>query len=754
MLWSPKVFAIEDGVRVSHSLHLKWGRCAAQGIALAVLLLPGIHDCAAQNNRADTPEHGGQAIGAGAASLWLPEVARIMQRLEREVTFPPERRQSQLLPLLPGSTTIYAAFGNYAEVTRQVLKILREERETSPLLREWWQRSEGAKDRDNLELMAERFAQLEDYLDEEVVVSARFEGQKPGLFAAAEIGKPGLDAFLRKLIAERGDTSQNKTGVLIFSPAQLAATKDKGTGRELLILVHPKYLAASEDLSALRSFLARLDKSDRGFAGTGFAQRLAQEYTRGTSILAGADLQRMLTDLPERAAEKQSTLEESGFADAKYAIWGHSTVEGQTVSRGELSFTRPRHGLAAWLAEPQPLTTLDFVSPRAMVAATIVLMKPEKIFDDAKQLSLGSPSNPFVMLSQFEKMLSLSLRDDVLQNLQGELTLELDDFAPPRPMWRAIFKVKDAAHLQTAFDTLLSATQLGAERSLTRRVAITQFQIPSRDGPHQIAFAFSDGHLILGPNKDSVATAVELHNSGDSLGKSKSLRTALPPGHSVEASAVFYLDPAAMYGPQMQRFLPGAMDKATKWAGPGTPSVVCLYGEEMAIRSASRSSAMDAGVMLVVSAMAIPNLLRARMAANEASAVASLRTINTAQITYGGAYPERGFATALTKLGPNPADAQKPTEDHADLIDESLARDHCSADGWCNKSGYRFHLEGVCKTSPCTEYVVTATPSVRNNTGVRNFCSTSDAIIRIQPASGTLTRPPTVVECRRWEPVH
>src|SRR5262249_22820220 len=205
-------------------------------------------------------------------------------------------------------------------VTRQVLKILREERETSPLLREWWQRSEGAKDRDNLELMAERFAQLEDYLGEAVVGSARVEPQKLGWLAAGRIGKPGLDVFLRKLIAEQGDRSQKTTGVLIFSPAQLAATKDKGTGSKLLILVHPKYLAASEDLSALRSFLARLDKSDRGFAGTGFAQRLAQEYTRGTSILAGADLERMLTDLPERGAEKEDTLEERGFAEEEYAI--------------------------------------------------------------------------------------------------------------------------------------------------------------------------------------------------------------------------------------------------------------------------------------------------------------------------------------------------------------------------------------------------------------------------------------------------
>jgi hypothetical protein len=221
----------------------------------------------------------------------------------------------------------------------------------------------------------------------------------------------------------------------------------------------------------------------------------------------------------------------------------------------------------------------------------------------------------------------------------------------------------------------------------------------------------------------------------------------------MEASALFYQDPAAMYALQVQRLLPGASDTATKLTGQGTPSVICLYGEETAIRSASRSSAMEAGVMLVVSAMAIPNLLRARMAANEASAVASLRTINTAQITYGVTYPGRGFATALPKLGPNPADAQKPTEDHAGLLAESLARDHCSADGWCSNSGYRFHLEGVCKASPCTEYVVTATPSVANNTGMRNFCSTSDGIIRIQPASGTLTTPLSEVECKKWEPV-
>ena len=57
-------------------------------------------------------------------------------------------------------------------------------------------------------------------------------------------------------------------------------------------------------------------------------------------------------------------------------------------------------------------------------------------------------------------------------------------------------------------------------------------------------------------------------------------------------------------------------------------------------------------IILIIAAIAIPNLLRARIAANESSAVASIRTINTAMISYNSSYPTVGFAAALTNLGP------------------------------------------------------------------------------------------------------
>ena len=57
-------------------------------------------------------------------------------------------------------------------------------------------------------------------------------------------------------------------------------------------------------------------------------------------------------------------------------------------------------------------------------------------------------------------------------------------------------------------------------------------------------------------------------------------------------------------------------------------------------------------IILIIAAIAIPNLMRARMSANESSAAGSLRTINTAEVSYSTTYPTVGFA-ALTSLGPS-----------------------------------------------------------------------------------------------------
>ena len=81
-------------------------------------------------------------------------------------------------------------------------------------------------------------------------------------------------------------------------------------------------------------------------------------------------------------------------------------------------------------------------------------------------------------------------------------------------------------------------------------------------------------------------------------------------------------------------------------------------------------------IILIIAAIAIPNLLRARMAANEAAAASSVRTINTTQVTYQSTYPTMGYANSIAALGP-PAStgcpASGPVAANACLIDFGLA---------------------------------------------------------------------------------
>ena len=131
-------------------------------------------------------------------------------------------------------------------------------------------------------------------------------------------------------------------------------------------------------------------------------------------------------------------------------------------------------------------------------------------------------------------------------------------------------------------------------------------------------------------------------------------------------------------------------------------------------------------IILIIAAIAIPNLLRARIAANESAAVAALRTLNTAQISYNSSYPTVGFATSLGALaGINCA---PPGSVGACIIDTQLASG--------KKSGYSFTLSGTSGT-PNGTYQIRADPQSANQTGVRYFCTFADAVIRYGSASLT-----------------
>lgn len=128
-------------------------------------------------------------------------------------------------------------------------------------------------------------------------------------------------------------------------------------------------------------------------------------------------------------------------------------------------------------------------------------------------------------------------------------------------------------------------------------------------------------------------------------------------------------------------------------------------------------------IILIIAAIAIPSLLRAKIAANESSAVSSVRTITTAETTYASSWGS-GYATAVDNLGGAPP-CTTATAAAACIIDSFLSVSPYT------KSGYAFAAKGNTPTGGVNNgFEANATPSAVDITGKRSFCSDQTGVIR------------------------
>jgi len=144
-------------------------------------------------------------------------------------------------------------------------------------------------------------------------------------------------------------------------------------------------------------------------------------------------------------------------------------------------------------------------------------------------------------------------------------------------------------------------------------------------------------------------------------------------------------------------------------------------------------------IILIIAAIAIPNLLRARIAANQASAASGIRTVNTAEVSFQTDFPTVGYSTTLQVLGDPGATCATaaPKATNACLIDNSLA----TAVAAPGKSGYLYTYKPDASSNVVVGYEVVANPMKFNSTGVKAFCSFEDAVVRTDngSTSGGLT---------------
>ncbi len=688
---------------------------------------------------------------------FLNAVNHLFERLSKEMQYPALRTQSNMLARLPQNTAFYGAIPNFGPQLRQSLEIFRQELHDSASLRGFLQKNHLTDSEPKAEDAVAQLSDLLDYLGDELVITGGFNGKDPSGVLIAEVRKPGLKAVLEKIDQELNAKSAEH--VRIFDPQQLQTATDH-KGQEPVVLVRPDFVLISTSTATLRDFNTQLDKGGSSFASGALGRRLAQSYQAGTNTVFALDAHRLLDLVPDNQGQAKMLLEKTGFSNASYMMMDSRLVDQRATMQMELAFSGPRHGVASWMAAPAPLGALDFISSKAAIGEVFKLKRLDQIFDDIAEIA-----GPVALanLPQMEAQLNINLKQDILSKFTGEIGFEMN--TPPfpadgdkaaQPNFKFILGVSDAAGLQQTIKRLLATAPMQSGEREVDGVTFSTLTMPAANGAtNEINYVFMDGYMIVATNRELAEDAVRVHRSGESLAKSGKMGAGSGP---VKASAAVYQNVGSMFASILKQ-LPsenaGMLPKFLTSAEP-TPNVLLAYADDTTLRATtSNSIAANSSVGLIVAAIAIPNLLRARTSANEAAAASTLRVVNTAEVTYATAYPHKGYSPTLAAMGPGPSgdcSGNNATAAHACLLDNVIGGADCIAGKWCIKSGYRFSVRGVCLQTNCRGYVATATP-VNESTGGKSFCSVSDAVIRSHTGP-PLTAPLTVAECKAWKPLN
>jgi hypothetical protein len=474
----------------------------------------------------------------GAEISWSRDRDRLLKLLRtslEQVHLPALRYSSKLLDRLPAGTTVFVSIPNLSQYLTDAESVLAEKMAGNPQLRSIWTSRLGA--------VVETLRTASDYLGDEIDIAAA-SGQAPVLLA--EQKREGFEEFLRKTGVPL--TVENRGGVLLFGPER----------------------------GAVEAAAAGLDS---GFQTTPLYARIAGSYKEGAGLLIWADLSQQATP----------------FQGARYFFAEQKETGSQVVASAALGFDGPRTGLAAELAGPSPMGSLDYVSPDALAALGFVVKDAGAIVDVVLSIPQGSLAAAQKSLADERQEKGLNVRDDLAASLGGEFAFALDGPLMPVPSWKLVSEVYDPNRLQATLQHFVDLhnqeiAQTGKKPLRTAQETFegrTYYTIAQADsGPLLEAhYTFDQGYLIAGPTRALVARALQLKTAGTSIKHSARFLELTPRDQHVNFSAVIYQNLGASMAPLAslaQAFLPqGAGPRGNAFQGLNNikPTLWAVYGE-------------------------------------------------------------------------------------------------------------------------------------------------------------------------------
>ncbi len=455
----------------------------------------------------------------------LRELASLRKDLQDSIVSPAPRTDTRLLDSTPAGTVLYAAVPNLTDALDQATRVFDEHLAGSPVLREWWQATAGSAEATRR--MDEALARLRavgKMLGDEIVISFSLDGQ-------GRIRGPLVRAATRE-------------------PASIEQTLRS----EFQKVLHDFDVRVADGIVAAAPS-GTIDELESGgtLAGTAFHRRIAAAYADGTGWIFGADLQTILTRLPIGKLPVDSL----GLREARHLVVERTEVGPRVHTEAVLTFEGTRRGVASWLAEPGSMGGLDYVSPEATFAASVIVRDPGSAMRELLDSLATAEPSARDGLERFRQETGVDPVADLADPLGGNLTLALDGPLLPVPAWKLVAEVHDPGRLQRTVARIVER----ANAELHRRgsgVTVTMTEDDSGSHPWaaigitgssvEIHWTYDQGWLVAGPSRALVERALQTRAGGVSLASAPSFQELLAASGRTSLSALVYDDTARTIG--------------------------------------------------------------------------------------------------------------------------------------------------------------------------------------------------------------
>jgi hypothetical protein len=425
---------------------------------------------------------------------WSRDREFLFKQLQATLTqvHPPALRYaSKLLGHLPAGTRLFISIPNLEQYLGDAESVLGKKIAANPQLSTLWNSKMAAA--------VEMLRSGSDYLGDEIdIVNA--DGMN-GPVLVAEQKREGFDEFLH----QKGlpISVVNREGLLVFGPERDAVEAAAG-------------------------------QLDSGFAQTPLYAHIEESYRQGAGLLLWVDLAQAHTPFP----------------GARYFSAESKQTGDRVVGSAAIGFDGPRTGMAAQLAAPSPMGSLDYVSPEALAVLGFVLKDPGAIIDDVLAIPQGSVAAAQQALAEENQQKGFNVRDELAASLGGEFTVALDGPLMPVPSWKLVSEIYDPGRFQASVQHFVDAHNQETAKTGKRPIVTSQETVDGRTyysiaqvdaGPLMEAhYTFDQGYLVAGPTRALVSHALQIKLAGTSIRHSGQFLELTPRDRHVNFSAVIY----------------------------------------------------------------------------------------------------------------------------------------------------------------------------------------------------------------------